>query len=191
LGCSIFNQETKAMGQYVILSSKVIQADSLEAAQQTAKKYKQGKSLVFLANSPIRSIITYVMLWLQEREIFDGPVPDTMLTPQAPETSKGLATVAGLIAVVGLVIVMLTAPASARDKNDWFDVQVTGVDSAKIGTSTQGHRFGAKSYIDVQGHMLTVHANGKIYEVSSPKEMVELGPYRAMLVNKGRDMRIR
>ena len=99
-----------------------------------------------------------------------------------------------IIAVVAVLLApaFATSVAFARDKADWFDVQVTGVDSNKIGERHTSSRWSRHhDSVAIEGHMVTVHANGKIFEVSSPKEMVEPGPYRAMLVNKGRDMRIR
>src|ERR1700676_1261741 len=115
------------MAEYVILSSRTIQAASLEEAKQTAKKYKSGQSLVLLKDEQPGNISTFVLAWLRQ---------------------KAIGAVAG-----GIIVLMLATFGMARDHSDWRPIEILQTDSQKIGTSHEHHLFGDKRSMDIEGHV--------------------------------------
>lgn len=94
------------------------------------------------------------------------------------------------IAAVLIVAAFATA-AFARKNDEWFQIIITEVNPMKVGTATEGHRFGAKKYVDVVGHEFSVQANGRRYVLSSRSDMIEPGKYEAEYTDKNRALKVR
>jgi hypothetical protein len=160
-----FNQEKNTMEKFIVLTAQTIDADSIEAAQERAKKLKHVSSLVLPSRTdqePL-DIGRSVVAWFNRRFVTSA-----------------------------VIVLMLATMAFGRDHFDWKPLEILQTDSAKIGTATEGHRFGPKRYMDVEQHVFDAKGIGNLrYQLSSRHEVIAPGIYEGALIDKGRKMRVR